>query len=428
MVQWDLWFCGTCGAASIEFWKKKKPLTGKMHLFMHICGQVYFVIDFHSFRFRGPNGVEMVVNCLPLYEPPPVEREVTNVGNLRHDSKIFEEHSLNKAMENQTDGSKNRSFSLIKSRSEHALDSVTAELELHDNDCIIHRSEETIMRIPVAITPSKWFNSSTHRSVGVAVHNSFDSALIMAQSDSHSGDLLGGDNNPKGSTSESYVIAESNEVVNPEKGIISFKAVIAKPTPEIVDPKLVVHKKLQASRSESPSALEDSRSDDDSDKHHLQVNYLDTPSMSSLRRASGSVSFFSRISQATSLIKEKHKSNGVISEDTRSAPLEDRPSNPPLTTPNSSEFFLKATPQPPTTILLIPSPLPDPPSTLDPSYIERSGWLNKLSHRRGIFGDKWQKRYFVLHRSWLYYFKKYGVSILCLNNYFCASVFTIHLF
>ena len=55
------------------------------------------------------------------------------------------------------------------------------------------------------------------------------------------------------------------------------------------------------------------------------------------------------------------------------------------------------------------SPLPPPPVTLDKDYTERSGWLNKLSHRKGVFGDKWQKRYFVLHRSWLYYFKKYGV-------------------
>ena len=55
------------------------------------------------------------------------------------------------------------------------------------------------------------------------------------------------------------------------------------------------------------------------------------------------------------------------------------------------------------------TPLPSPPITLDRDYVERSGWLNKLSHRKGVFGDKWQKRYFVLHRSWLYYFKKYGV-------------------
>ena len=73
------------------------------------------------------------------------------------------------------------------------------------------------------------------------------------------------------------------------------------------------------------------------------------------------------------------------------------------------------------------TPLPPPPVTVEPEFIERSGWLMKLSHKRGqntllmiftvnhncsvgVFGDKWQKRYFVLHGSWIYYFKKYGVS------------------
>ena len=57
--------------------------------------------------------------------------------------------------------------------------------------------------------------------------------------------------------------------------------------------------------------------------------------------------------------------------------------------------------------------LPPSPPTIEPTYIERSGWLTKLSHRKGVFRDKWQKRYFVLHGSWLYYFKKYGVSYSC---------------
>ena len=36
----------------------------------------------------------------------------------------------------------------------------------------------------------------------------------------------------------------------------------------------------------------------------------------------------------------------------------------------------------------------------------------------GMFGDKWQKRYFVLHGSWLYYFKKYGVAFFSLFLFF----------
>ena len=96
------------------------------------------------------------------------------------------------------------------------------------------------------------------------------------------------------------------------------------------------------------------------------------------------------------------------------------PSAPP---PSSSDATQNNTP-PTTTIATLPpsqllssvnisynpTPLPVAPPTLDTDYTERSGWLTKLSHRKGVFGDKWQKRYFVLHRAWLYYFKKYGVS------------------
>ena len=30
----------------------------------------------------------------------------------------------------------------------------------------------------------------------------------------------------------------------------------------------------------------------------------------------------------------------------------------------------------------------------------------------GMFGDRWQKRYFILHGPKLSYFKKYGVSLV----------------
>lgn len=39
----------------------------------------------------------------------------------------------------------------------------------------------------------------------------------------------------------------------------------------------------------------------------------------------------------------------------------------------------------------------------------------------GVFRDKWQKRYFVLHGAWIYYFKKYGVRIhVSLYFFVCA--------
>jgi len=84
-----------------------------------------------------------------------------------------------------------------------------------------------------------------------------------------------------------------------------------------------------------------------------------------------------------------------------SAPF--RPGQDPNIVPSPS-----STAAPPCT--LTPTSLPPSPVVTEPSYIERSGWLSKLSHKKGMFGDKWQKRYFVLHGSWLYYFKKYGVS------------------
>ncbi len=81
----------------------------------------------------------------------------------------------------------------------------------------------------------------------------------------------------------------------------------------------------------------------------------------------------------------------------------------PPSTPSQS------TPPPLTFTLLPPSPV-----TMNGEYVERSGWLTKLSHRKGVFGDKWQKRYFVLNRSWLYYFKKYGVSYISRSSLYSS--------
>ena len=79
--------------------------------------------------------------------------------------------------------------------------------------------------------------------------------------------------------------------------------------------------------------------------------------------------------------------------------------------PSTATQLTPSQPSPLTLTLLPPSPV-----TMDGDYVQRSGWLTKLSHRKGMFGDKWQKRYFVLNRSWLYYFKKYGVSLHCLTS------------
>ncbi|KAL5476192.1 hypothetical protein EMCRGX_G026107 [Ephydatia muelleri] len=76
----------------------------------------------------------------------------------------------------------------------------------------------------------------------------------------------------------------------------------------------------------------------------------------------------------------------------------------------------------------LPTPLPTPPPPcMEPQYMERSGWLSKLSHRKGVFGDRWQRRYFVLHQAQLLYFKKYGDAkpkgrILLLPGGWCKAI------
>jgi hypothetical protein len=105
------------------------------------------------------------------------------------------------------------------------------------------------------------------------------------------------------------------------------------------------------------------------------------------------------------------ETNTILQQSASSGPTAPAQTTPPPVAPSPPSSSPEAKAQAPPTSSAVPraTPLPGPPVTLDQDYTERSGWLSKLSHRKGMFGDKWQKRYFVLHRSWLYYFKKYGV-------------------
>ena len=368
-----------------------------------------------------------MVNCLPLYDPPPmVEKEAES--DSPPDVKIsINEDSISLGKASTEDSKQMRTFSLIKYRSENALDSVTAELELHDSDFIIHKSEECIGKVPVRVSSKNKFSHSYSKNLTVLVHtnSSSNSSLGMSQTNYH--DYLGtGGSLRRRSASEGVdpevIMTVGSQVVYPGNGqevstpAHSAPAESPQSTLERADPEPATSKTNRTKRHNSKSASLDDNggSDDDSNRQHLQVNYLDPPDVPS-RGTSGSVSFYSK-TPGTDHSKVEKGRNGKLAGGTSSSNPKEQTfsatSQDTKSPRNSLKLLPQATAEEMMKCSLVPSPLPVPPSTLDPSYIERSGWLNKLSHRRGMFGDKWQKRYFVLHRSWLYYFKKYGVSFM----------------
>ena len=308
---------------------------------------------------------------------------------------------------------------------------------------------------------------------------------------------------------------DSQAIVNTDSPPVQSRAVIKVDSPsdpateeqatKVASPKTSPAKPkkkalTRSAKSASPLDTDNIGSDEEGTKQ-LTVNYLDPATMSTLKRGSGSVSFYSRPEpvavapspvalpqleasievkeeetprgSADSIKEEPSAENvaGAVIQKTKAflAQSNATPNAPPPTgavagatvqppaggeaggtvqetkaflaqpnaTPNApppyqevdpvqeTKAFLSSQPdafpsapaapqpqvQPIVKIELIPTVLPVAPPTLEMDYVETSGWLNKLSHRKGVFGDKWQKRYFVLHRSWLYYFKKYGVSV-----------------
>ena len=547
----------------------------------------------------------MVVNCLPLYDPVPMtteekkeEEDKSNDSPVKvtvtKDSPIPPKKSEN----SENVSSPKKSFSLIKARSVNALDTVAAELELHDHDVEMTKSHENVTGTVMSLPPRSW-SKSYAKNFTVVVHN-HSSPRTLPQSKSQE-DLAGAAENSgrtgmtRSATLEGIHAVEEEDVdSSPSKGEVdelstagnqsaapdnqdksqpesaevadashekmqqSESSTVATPSledtvasdrgtdiskqeqeppaeaapqpndvpetetsqagedlkkedqlaeqqkdeespkskpeeqvrqengqadegkiehdskdteehsassapdKELVSesagtgndqlnsheplqmrqseqsPKKGTKKRLRASKSVSPTNDEENYSDEESAGQELQVHYLDQTTMSTLKRSSGSVSFFSR-AQTTSpvmVLGAENNADVFVEEITVQNSEEPGPiTKPPLveeainiasqanSPPNAPPQVMPTSPDSPPQAqaqpsllqylvceVLIPSPLPDPPATIDPSYIERSGWLSKLSHRRGMFGDKWQKRYFVLHRSWLYYFKKYGVS------------------
>ena len=466
----------------------------------------------------------MIVNCLPLYEPPPN-------GESVQASTSFDATSKSRP-EEDTESSGN--LSRIKARSVEVLDTVAAELELHDQDYQESKSDDESYSQYKPAAPRKWSRMSAsytknltvvvHEMKGEATgneHNMRSEERKRQIKNQESTDSVGGGSNlegeresqgslsdeTRGGTSHSHLPAETPKHLLPETSEpdtdkektapeLSTEVVKEKPFPEpltdflegvpieedhkvstvdgeavvnlegdpieedhnlpevstvdgeavvnlegdpieedhnlpevsTVDGKTVVKespsfsKKLHESIS-SPIYEVDENGSDDDDKYQvtkLTVNYLDSFTMSTLKRSSGSVSFFNRTNTSghsgSAMDGGIHENNKTESSVGKLPALDEAvlsrgnatPSPPPSSASPFTQPLQDATP---TNSDVLPlSLLPISPCTIDPDYTERSGWLNKLSHRKGVFGDRWQKRYFVLHRSWLYYFKKYGVS------------------
>jgi hypothetical protein len=424
----------------------------------------------------------MVVNCLPLYEPPPFEEEEA----------VDSTDSPPRSPEKPLASPSTKKVSLIKARSVEALDHVAAELELHDQDYEDIKSEGESFSRTVPQAPRKWsrMSASFSKNLRVMVRNIDDlpppgavpvnglgsrstsreeclesEAEVVGEECEAGRGAVSPDSDSsekKRETSEereNVMKEESSQskedkpddeearddcvVSNEEDRKLSVEGgaqgggnavdSLSSPSPDVSieefsDDSSSRSKPNHQSRrrlvkSCSPLSSEVENGSDGENERSLTVNYLDTTTMSTLKRSSGSVSFYYRATNPPSVametsIEESMENSLDDLDSTRTTVIVETKgyysnSDASPSAPPSSSL---TTPHGPVVSVLIPSILPTAPPTMDQEYLERSGWLNKLSHRKGVFGDKWQKRYFVLHRSWLYYFKKYGVRIPCTSE------------
>lgn len=415
----------------------------------------------------------MIVNCLPLYELPPArDEEKISDADSHPDDATEPQPGATKHEEVDSRSKKSperKSFSLIRARSAETLDSVAAELELHDQDYRDYKSEDESCSRSVALTPRKWsrLSAAFSKNMTVMVHNQREDGRIDSLG---SGRDTGGKKQAESNGAETDVKEANTEDASEfreramgekEDDVLkeNFKEkeekdskeksgkddggediVKAKSLPTLLEPdakmpsdhtvkmrtESIRSRKQQLRSVKSSSPIDADGSEGETDQ--LTVNYLDINTMSTLKRSSGSVSFYYRTEPVGGARMEAGIKDSKKTKDDDSViklPLVEetveflaQENTTPSAPPASASTPINALPTPATPTLtsslvpMVPSVLPAPIPTLDMEYIERSGWLNKLSHRKGMFGDKWQKRYFVLHRSWLYYFKKYGVSVV----------------
>ena len=457
----------------------------------------------------------MVVNCLPLYQPPNEEAQAeaeaaagdgsgqrrssscsgsrsklikarsmesitsSQLGDEEHDSKVgggiatpprrktslFSHYSVTihnrvdvSAVQQSTARPSDHSTEseAPKANGSGAQDNVAVVQEGKGEEKIVDEGEGSrCVNVEVAVEEA----STSQQPESDAANGEGNSApLANGRQDS---DRPGGDDI---SNEVQVVKSDDQDSLQAQDNIQLSEEVKAKP-----DSKNRHHPKLQKSRSARTSLSPDVDTSD-SEENAFSVNYVEDQFLvPQLKRSSGSVSFYTppiTISQKSELscssgegVKETllemsgenkldddqeeggggggggasegtpmgrdkslstakppllEEADSILQTSASSSPTAPAQSATPLSTSPPPTTAGGPAQAPPTTgsgLALRASPLPPPPVTLDKDYTERSGWLNKLSHRKGVFGDKWQKRYFVLHRSWLYYFKKYGVRV-----------------
>ena len=460
-----------------------------------------------SLRFIGPTGQQMVINCLPLYDPlpqaatspPPPNSSSLSTPESKNKTTLRKAHSeeiLAKSStpngEEEDNGSKSdgedreevrrnvsqqtrfrSSFSANYTTKIHNVPPPTQasarvlEMEGSTSTAMEASLESTIVFVAEA--------TGTKTSDEAKQKEGSDSKVIFTEVD-----LLQHQNGQPIQVSNGAKESLHGEAVNP-----TYQQNVERKQ----------HLESTSSTEANAASQSDSKTDsrlrtvsegsdtDESNSQNISVNYIDNPEdlKPQLKRSSGSVSFIGAC--AVSPLQPSHidkrieegeetegrtepSKNGITSVEEKTVEEENgnevpgsefqnelstSPKPSEASTEDSSRTAAAASPatftsptekppileeanlqvsqpnaqpsapfhpgQNPSATLRQLTLLPPSPPTVEPTYIERSGWLTKLSHRKGVFRDKWQKRYFVLHGSWLYYFKKYGVSY---SSYSCS--------
>lgn len=218
---------------------------------------------------------------------------------------------------------------------------------------------------------------------------------------------------------------EANQPLHMASSVPSLPFILSTPTKSLSSPLKSSTLPLDASTEDVDWGLDEGSDTDDNkvEDDNLSIKYVATQDAvpSGLIRSSGSVSFarvnttipasacFPTISEVEGIVEpnvegveptiegveptikgEEPTVERLPGEETRNTPPKTDVGHvltltgktpPQIPTPYSKHSATRYLPTPPLT------PLPTPPPCMEPQYMERSGWMNKLSHRKGTF--KW---------------------------------------